>query len=101
MDELERMIQEADKFSRQNLDKKKAQLEKEADCYEFKTLLDAVELLFELRAKREKKEKDKELIRIIEELLRNEPFQYADEDYILIAHKNQFQKNVRYIKNKW
>lgn len=95
MDDLERMILEAEKFNRQDLDKKKVQLQKKADDYEFKTLLDAVELLFELRAKREKEEKDKELIRIIECILSEEPFQYADEDFILITYKDYFSKNQK------
>jgi hypothetical protein len=90
MDDFERMIQEAEKFSKQNLDKKKVQLEKQVDNYEFKTLLDAVEFLFEHRAKREKEQKDKELIKIIEGVLREEPFQYSDEDFILIAYKDYF-----------
>lgn len=92
MDDFERMLQEAEKYSRQNLDKKKVQLEKQVDNYEFKTLLDAVEFLFELRAKREKEQKDKELIRIIEGVLSEEPFQYPDEDFILIAYKDYFDR---------
>lgn len=95
MDDLERMIQEAEKFNRQDLDKKKAQIEKRVDDYEFKTLLDAVKLLFELKAKREKKEKDKELIRIIEHILDEEPFEYADEDFILITYKDYFDKGQK------
>jgi hypothetical protein len=95
MDDFERMLKEAEKFSRQNLDKKKVQIDREVENYEFKTLLDAVELLFELRAKREKKEKDKELIKILEGLLREEPFEYADEDFILISYKNYFDDEIK------
>jgi hypothetical protein len=87
MDDFERMIRESEKFNKDNLDRKKAQIEAEVKNYEFKTLLDAVELLFELRAKREKSIKDQALIKIIEEELREQPFQYMDEDFILSEHR--------------
>jgi len=101
MDDLERMIEDSKMFNRQELDKKRQKIEKNAAEYDFKTLLDAVELLYELRAKREKKEKDKELINIIEGVLKEEPFEYEDEDFILISHKsgltitNKFKKRQR------
>lgn len=88
MDELERMLQEAEKYNRINLDKKKAEVLEEIKDYEFRNLLDAVELLFELRAKREKSIKDQTLIKIIEQVLREEPFEYMDEDYILSSYKD-------------
>lgn len=100
MDDLERMIQEAEKFNRQDLDKKRLQLEREVNDYEFKSLLDAVELLIELKAKREKKQKDMELIRIIEKVLSDEPFEYPDEDFILITYKDYFDNNKKLPKRK-
>jgi hypothetical protein len=87
MDDFERMIRESEKFNKDNLDRKKAQIQAEVRNYEFKNLLDAVELLFELRAKREKSIKDQALIKIIEEELREQPFQYMDEDFILSEHR--------------
>jgi hypothetical protein len=87
MDDFERMIRESENFNKDNLDRKKAQIEAEVRNYEFKNLLDAVELLFELRAKREKSIKDQALIKIIEEELREQPFQYMDEDFILSEHR--------------
>lgn len=90
MDDLERMIKESEKFSHSNLEKKKAKLQKEVKNYEFKNLLDGVELLFELRAKREKSIKDQNLISIIEGVLREQPFEYPDEDFILSSFKESF-----------
>jgi hypothetical protein len=100
MDELERMAQEAENFNRVSLDKKKAELQKELKYYDFKNLLDAVELLFELRAKREKSVKDYSLIKIIEDILREEPFEYMDEDYILQAYINDSSSTHRSGKRK-
>lgn len=90
MDDLERMLKESEKFSRTNLDRKRAELEHQVKNYEFKNLLDAVELLFELRAKREKSIKDQNLIIILEGILKEQPFQYPDEDFILSAYKESF-----------
>jgi len=101
MDELERMAMAAEKFNRQNLDKKKTELMEEIKDYEFKTLLDAVELLFELRAKREKSIKDQELINIIEGILKEEPFEYMDEDFILAAYKSKQENMFNNRKKKW
>lgn len=89
VDELERMAIDAKKFTRSNLEKKRNKILNEVQDYEFKTLLDAAELLFELRTKRHPTEKDCELIKIVEEVLKNEPFEYEDEDYILIAYKRK------------
>lgn len=88
MDDLDKMAAEAEKYTKANLAKKKNELNKEIETFEFKTLLDAVELLFELRAKREKSIKDITLIDIIEKVLEEEPFEYKDEDYILSAFKD-------------
>lgn len=101
MDELERMAMDAERFDRQNLDKKKTELMEEIKDYEFRTLLDAVELLFELRAKREKNIKDQELINIIEGILKEEPFEYMDEDFILAAYKNRQVDIYKFKKKKW
>lgn len=90
MDDLERMIKESEKFTRSNLERKKVKLKNEVKNYEFKNLLDAVELLFELRAKREKSIKDQNLIAIIEGVLMEQPFEYPDEDFILSAYKESF-----------
>lgn len=87
MDELDRMALEAEKFNKKNLDKKKIEIDKKVEEFDFRTLLDAVELLFELRAKRQKSIKDQALIDIIEKILSEEPFEYKDEDYILTAYK--------------
>lgn len=96
MDDFERMIQEAEKFSKEEMDKKKHKIDNKVKDYEFKTLLDAVELLYELRAKRERKEKDRELIEIIEGILKEEPFQYEDEDFILFAYKSNTSRVHKY-----
>lgn len=88
MDNFERMLKEAGKFNRVNIEKKKMKVQREVKDYEFKNLLDAVELLFELRAKREKSIKDQTLINIIEGLLKEEPFEYMDEDFILASYKD-------------
>lgn len=90
MDDLERMAKESEKFSHSNLEKKKNKLQNEVKNYEFKTMLDAVELLFELRAKREKSIKDQNLIAIIEGVLSEQPFEYPDEDFILSSYKESF-----------
>lgn len=88
MDEFDQMLQQAENFNKTNLDKKKVALQKQLNYYEFKNLLDVVELLFELRAKREKSIKDHSLITIIQDILHEEPFEYMDEDYILEAYKS-------------
>lgn len=90
MDDLERMLKESEKFSHSNLERKKVKLQNEVKNYEFKTLLDAVEFLFELRAKRVKSIKDQNLISIIEGVLAEQPFEYPDEDFILAAYKESF-----------
>jgi hypothetical protein len=100
MDDLERMAREAEKFDRASYEKKKKRNAEEVRDYEFRTLLDAVELLFELRAKREKSIKDTTLIKIIENALKEEPFEYMDDDFILSA----FQENSNQIykrKKRW
>ncbi|HBM75605.1 MAG TPA: hypothetical protein DD429_08635 [Clostridiaceae bacterium] len=89
MDDLDRMAAEAKKYNKRSLDKKKHELQKKVEEFEFKTLLDAVEFLFELRAKRIKTLKDEKLIKIIENVLRNEPFEYRDEDYILSSYADE------------
>lgn len=101
MDELEKMAREAEKYSRANLEKKKAEILNETKNYEFKTLLDAVELLFELRAKREKSIKDQALIKIIEQVLKEEPFEYMDEDFILSAFNSNYGDTGRKRKSFW
>ncbi|HBM79395.1 MAG: hypothetical protein QME45_13565 [Clostridiales bacterium] len=93
MDEFDKMLRESKKFTKLNLDKKKRKLKKEVEEYEFKNLYDAVEFLFELRAKREKSIKDKTLIKIIEQILKDEPFEYRDEDYILEQYKDEICKD--------
>lgn len=92
MDELERMIRESQKFTKENLDREKIKIQQKTENYEFKNLLDAVELLFELRAKREKSVKDQALIDIIEGILKEQPFEYMDEDFILSVYKDSFVK---------
>lgn len=101
MDELERMLKDADKYSRSNLDKKKSEILEEVKNYEFRNLFDAVELLFELRAKREKSIKDQELIKIIEGILKEEPFEYMDEDYILSTYKENYSHGNVIRKKPW
>lgn len=95
MDDLDRMIKESEKFSSSNLHRKQIEIEDRVKDYEFKNLLDAVEFLFELRAKREKSVKDERLIRIIEDVLKEEPFEYMDEDYILAANKNNTDISIK------
>ena len=95
MDDLDRMIKESEKFSSSNLHKKQIEIEDRVKDYEFKNLLDAVELLFELRAKREKSIKDERLIRIIEDVLKEEPFEYMDEDYILATYKDSTDMSTK------
>lgn len=92
VNELERMLRESQKFTKQNLDRKKEKIRQETENYRFKNLLDAVELLFELRAKRVKSVKDHALIDIIEGILQEQPFEYMDEDFILSAYKDSFAK---------
>lgn len=100
VDDLEKLIHDSEKYNKSNLDKKKEKLIKEAEEFEFKNLLDIVELLFELRAKREKSIKDKKLIEIIEDVLIEEPFQYKDEDYILSAFSEADYNKSPYYKKK-
>lgn len=100
MDDLERMIEDSKMFNKRELDIKRQKIERDSAEYDFKTLLDAVELLYELRAKRQKEEKDKELISIIEGVLKEEPFEYEDEDFILISHKSSLAITNKYKKRQ-
>lgn len=100
MDDLDRMAAEAEKFNKRSLDRKKEELKKKVEGFQFKTLLDAVELLFELRAKRVKTVKDLSLIKIIENVLMEEPFEYKDEDYILSAYRDGNQDIISSGKKK-
>ncbi|KPU43054.1 hypothetical protein OXPF_33040 [Oxobacter pfennigii] len=100
MDELERMAQQAEKYSKADLDLKKAEILDEVEDYEFKTLLDAAEALFEIRAKRKKSIKDLALIKIIEHILKEEPFEYMDEDFILMAYKDYYDGHAKRKLNK-